>query len=136
MFQSVFLPVGILACIILLLSYIKAYFRRSLQSLPGPVLARFSGLYRLSLVQNGRAPERYRELHESYGPIVRTGPNHVSISDVSMIPVIYGIGSKFLKVISPHLCERPQINSITDAFLHNNGPNLQGHCYGESLHNS
>ena len=74
------------------------FFREGLRSLPGPLLARVSGLYRLSLVFDGHAPERYRELHQKYGNIVRTGPNHVSISDASMIPTIYGIGSKFLKV--------------------------------------
>lgn len=37
------------------------------------------------------------KLHEQYGPLVRVGPNHVSISDASCIPVLYGINNKFWK---------------------------------------
>ena len=75
--------------------------RKGLRTLPGPFLAKISGLYRLSLVYNGDAPRRYRKLHEEYGPIVRVGPNHVSVSDASMIPIIYGIGSSYMKVNQP-----------------------------------
>ncbi|KAF4334064.1 cytochrome p450 oxidoreductase [Fusarium beomiforme] len=45
----------------------------------------------------GNAHGFYYELHQKYGPIVRTGPNIVSISDPSAIAPIYAIGSKFLK---------------------------------------
>lgn len=99
MFQNLSLPACILVFVIVFFSYTRTYFRKGLSSLPGPILARLSGLYRLSLVHDGRAPERYRELHEKCGPIVRIGPNHVSVSDTAMIPTIYGIGSKFLKVL-------------------------------------
>ncbi|KAH9205669.1 putative P450 monooxygenase [Leptodontidium sp. 2 PMI_412] len=43
------------------------------------------------------APAVYLDLHEKYGPIVRTGPNTVSLSDPLVIPTIYGISSSFLK---------------------------------------
>lgn len=36
-------------------------------------------------------------LHEQYGELVRIGPNHVSFSDASLIPQVYGIASKFYK---------------------------------------
>ena len=84
--------------VLVLLWYTKTAFKNGVRELPGPVLARFSGLYRFSMVYNGKGPGRYRELHEKYGPIVRTGPYHVSVSDPSMIPTIYGIGSKFTKL--------------------------------------
>ena len=78
------------------------YFRRALrpglQSVPGPFIARFSGLYRLYMSCSGRGPYHYRRLHEKYGRLVRVGWNHVSVSDPSMIPVIYGAGSKYVKV--------------------------------------
>lgn len=98
MLPNITLTAGALLFAIILLNYLRTAFKKDLRSLPGPFLARFSGFYRLSLVWDGHAPERYRELHEKYGTIVRTGPNHVSISDTAMIPIIYGIGSKFLKV--------------------------------------
>ncbi|KAH6988450.1 cytochrome P450 [Ilyonectria destructans] len=66
----------------IIFSSIRTRFRSGLRNIPGPW---------------GDAPLRYRELHQRYGAIVRTGPNHVSVSDPSMIPVIYGIGRNFKK---------------------------------------
>lgn len=37
------------------------------------------------------------ELHDKYGPLVRTGPNEVSVSDVTAIKQIYRAGTKFQK---------------------------------------
>lgn len=50
------------------------------------------------MVGGGNGPAEYRKLHQQYGPIVRVGPNHVAVSDPSAIPIIYGLGSKFMKV--------------------------------------
>lgn len=81
-----------------IISYLLVGYKKGLRSLPGPFLARFTGFYRLSMVWRGDAPSQYRRIHEKYGPIVRVGPNHVSIADPSMINTIYGIGTRFLKV--------------------------------------
>ncbi|GKT51986.1 cytochrome P450 monooxygenase [Colletotrichum spaethianum] len=62
-----------------------------------PWLARLTSFWRISLVLKGKAHDRYRKLHQKYGPIVRTAPNVVDISDPSAISIIYGINSKFLK---------------------------------------
>lgn len=86
-----------------LITYLWAAYRKGLRTVPGPLLARFSGLYRLSMVSSGGAPFEYRRVHEKYGPVVRVGPNHVSFSDASVIPQIYGIGSEYLKVIYGNL---------------------------------
>jgi hypothetical protein len=53
----------------------------------------------MSMVANGRAPQEYQAAHDKYGSIVRLGPKHVSIADPAAIPAIYGVGSKFLKVM-------------------------------------
>lgn len=37
------------------------------------------------------------ELHQKHGSLVRTGPNEVSVSDLSALKVIYGAGTKFRK---------------------------------------
>lgn len=37
------------------------------------------------------------KLHKKYGNIVRTGPNEVSIADLSAIKKIYAAGTKFSK---------------------------------------
>ena len=88
----------LVALLLLCGSTIRDYLRPGLRQLPGPFLARFSRIYRFYLVYKGDVPDKYRALHAKYGPIVRTGPNHVSISDPAMIPTIYGVGSKFMKV--------------------------------------
>lgn len=93
-----YLPIVVL--LFWLVDSVRIGLRKGLRTLPGPFLARISGLYRLSLVYRGDAPQQYRKVHEKYGPVVRVGPNHVSVADPSMIPVIYGIGSGFLKVKS------------------------------------
>lgn len=38
------------------------------------------------------------KVHEEYGPIVRIGPNHVSLSDPQSMRTIYGIQNVFPKV--------------------------------------
>jgi hypothetical protein len=66
--------------------------------IPGPTLARYTSLYRVWLMASGKAPLKYAALHEKYGPIVRTGPNHVSFSSRDMVPIIYDMKNQFLKV--------------------------------------
>lgn len=61
-----------------------------LGSIPGPLLARSSKLW---LIYHSRKGDMHRAtiaLHEKYGPIVRTGPNEVSISDPAAIKKVYG----------------------------------------------
>lgn len=81
-----------------LIALVRQAYRHDLKAIPGPGIAKFTGLYRLNIVMEGTAPQKYRKLHQTYGPAVRVGPNHVSFSDPAVIPTIYGIGSKFLKV--------------------------------------
>jgi hypothetical protein len=93
-----------LACgLIVLISVLKRVwtaYKPGLRALPGPVAARFTNAWRVMLVWSGNTHEEYRKLHAEYGPIVRTAPNVVDISDPSVISVIYGINSKYLKVRS------------------------------------
>lgn len=92
----------VLPVIYLFTSFLSLTVWSPLRKIPGPFLARVSGLYRLALVATGRAPSKYQQVHQDYGKIVRVGPNHVSVSDASAIPTIYGLGSKFLKVGKPN----------------------------------
>ncbi|KAK5266971.1 hypothetical protein LTR99_006071 [Exophiala xenobiotica] len=46
---------------------------------------------------SGHQFEKHLAYHEKYGPVVRVGPKHVSISDSDQISVIYNITSKFNK---------------------------------------
>ena len=91
----------LVTCFILLVFIINSLriaLKPGLKSLPGPLWARVSSLYRVSMVWKGNAPDEYLQVHRKYGPIVRIGPNTVSISDVDAIPVLYGISTRFVKV--------------------------------------
>lgn len=77
---------------------LRVVYQPGLQALPGHWLASFSRLYKIFLVYDGRCPEKERAMHDKYGPVVRTGPHHVSFADPAAIPSIYGISSNFLKV--------------------------------------
>lgn len=80
----------------------RVSLKKGLYRVPGPLVAKFSNLWRVKFVWSGDAHEQYRVLHEKYGPIVRTAPEVVDIADPSVIQTIYGINSKFLKVAAVH----------------------------------
>ncbi|KFY97968.1 hypothetical protein V498_01765 [Pseudogymnoascus sp. VKM F-4517 (FW-2822)] len=90
-----------ISCIALFVACAISYYRTAhkvgLYRLPGPRLARYSNLWRLQNGASRQAPRNFQSLHKTYGKIVRIRPKHVSISDPAMIPVIYGVSSKFVK---------------------------------------
>jgi hypothetical protein len=88
----------LLAPLIYVLDTIRLAYRSSLRKIPGPAIAPWTRLWRVKLVWDGNAPWKYIQLHDKYGPVVRTGPNSVDISDPNAIPIIYGVTSKFTKV--------------------------------------
>lgn len=79
-------------------SCLLSYFRPHLRQLPGPFLARFTRLYKVYITLTGNSHIEYQKLHKKYGPIIRTGPNSVSIGDASLIPEVYLQGSLYQKV--------------------------------------
>ncbi|KIW43694.1 uncharacterized protein PV06_04770 [Exophiala oligosperma] len=78
-------------------SFLRSAFTEGLRDIPGPLGSRFLGIQRVRMTRSGDAPRHHRALHEKYGSVVRIAPGHVSISDPAMVPVIYGINSKFTK---------------------------------------
>ncbi|ELR10417.1 hypothetical protein VC83_00506 [Pseudogymnoascus destructans] len=78
-------------------SCLISYFRPHLRQLPGPLLARFTCLYKVYISLKGDSHIEYQKLHRKYGPIIRTGPNSVSIGDAAMIPEVYLQGSLYQK---------------------------------------
>ncbi|KAK3291691.1 cytochrome P450 [Chaetomium fimeti] len=68
-----------------------------LRDIPGPSLAKVTDLYRAALVKTGRSHEIYQKYHERYGPLLRIGPNMVSVADPAAIPDIYPMRPGFPK---------------------------------------
>ncbi|KAK5112568.1 hypothetical protein LTR85_011260 [Meristemomyces frigidus] len=63
---------------------------RQLPQAPGPLLAGLTGFWRAWYQYNGKLRVKLLELHRRHGPIVRYGVKSVSISDPSIIDVVYG----------------------------------------------
>ncbi|OQV07558.1 hypothetical protein CLAIMM_11974 [Cladophialophora immunda] len=117
--------IGLLVFGLVLIRCLQNALRRGLRGVPGPFFARLTSLYRLKIVGDGNAIATYRHLHDKYGPIVRTGANHVSVSDPKTLPLIYSINSKFRKsafysVSVPPYAGKPLDNMFTavDPSLH------------------
>ena len=52
------------------------------------------------MIKHSRQGDMHRtmiKLHQKHGKLVRTGPNEVSVSDLSAIKTIYAAGTKFSK---------------------------------------
>lgn len=94
--KLMFLGLALAGCCIV--SLISTALQRGLREIPGPWIAKFNPFWRVGFVWKGNAHIDYRNLHDKYGPIVRTAPNVVDISDPAVLPSIYAIGSKFVKV--------------------------------------
>ncbi|CAO2649937.1 Nn.00g012290.m01.CDS01 [Neocucurbitaria sp. VM-36] len=86
-----------LVIILLLSQYALAYLRSPLKKIPGPVLAKFSNLWRFFDHYRQTHIETQKRLHEKYGDIVRLGPTTVSIADPSLIKTIYNTRGTFVK---------------------------------------
>lgn len=68
-----------------------------LASIPGPFTASLSRLWMTKHSWDGDMNRTMIDLHDRYGPLVRTAPNEVSVADSAAIKTIYGAGSKFRK---------------------------------------
>lgn len=86
----------LLSGLLLLLGYITRTYAR-LCHVPGPFLASLTNIVRLRWVWSRRAHEIHIELHQKYGPLVRIGPDVVSVADPAEITNIYGFTGTFIK---------------------------------------
>ncbi|KAI1663815.1 Cytochrome P450 [Pyrenophora tritici-repentis] len=71
--------------------------RSPLRQIPGPWWARFTSLGIILEGLKGRRVFGLEKLHHKYGPIIRIGPNEVSIGDWRQLRVIYANSKAALK---------------------------------------
>jgi hypothetical protein len=69
-----------------------------LRGIPGNAMARTTDLWRFWKARQGNIHQTYIEQHQKYGPLVRIGPNCVSVSGLEAISAIYNVTRKFSKV--------------------------------------
>lgn len=61
-----------------------------LSKYPGPFLCKLSKFWLVYLTTRGKLYLYFKEAHDKYGPIVRIGPNELSIVDETLLPSIMG----------------------------------------------
>lgn len=93
------------------ISFYRLLFHRA-RHFPGPFFGGLTGFYAAFLsLKSWRQYEEVEHLHREYGDYVRIGPRHLSITDPTAIPEIYGKQS---------LCVRgPQCNLSPDRYVFN-----------------
>jgi hypothetical protein len=64
-----------------------------LHHIPGPLSAKSTQLCQFYSLFKGRPRVDQRRLHERYGPVIRIGPNEVSVADTSALSAIFGAKS-------------------------------------------
>jgi len=72
-------------------------FLHPLASIPGPFPASLTRLWITKHAWDGDMHRTMIDLHGRLGSLVRTGPNEVSVSDLSAVKQIYGAGTRFRK---------------------------------------
>ena len=95
MFQNTVFSAVLLALV--LFAYILQSYLR-LRHVPGPFLAAFTDLWRFYAMNTKQHGERMIQLHRKYGPLIRTGPNCVSVSDPHAVQIVFGTSPVWQKV--------------------------------------
>ncbi|KAK7927667.1 cytochrome P450 [Apiospora marii] len=80
-----------------LLAYLFSAVTGPLAKLPGPWYSNFTEIVGKYHLLKGRKPAYIDELHERYGPIVRTSPHEVSIKDIAAMQRMYSVKGEFPK---------------------------------------
>jgi hypothetical protein len=83
-----------------LLTWIILYrlFLHPLAGVPGPFIARFTGLWRTTKYFQGTWYDDILGLHQKYGRVVRIAPNEISFVDGEALKRLYGHGKPCKKV--------------------------------------
>ncbi|KAJ4188759.1 hypothetical protein NW755_006248 [Fusarium falciforme] len=122
---------------LLVIAVFKCAYRvllHPLRGVPGPFLARITSLYFLPSTFKSDRVYVLRQLHEKYGPIVRVGPNEVSLSDWRMYRRIYTNKQalKDPKFYSPFsFLGHGNVFSVTNAADHSSRRKLQAKTYSQ-----
>ncbi|KAH6982611.1 cytochrome P450 [Ilyonectria destructans] len=94
--EKLYLVLGAIAAWILV-SLVRNVFASGVRDLPGPLLAKFTNLYRLFDVSKGYNHVSLVKLHESCGDNVRFGPRVVSVRNPKDVNKIYGLKGGYVK---------------------------------------
>ncbi|KAB8291576.1 hypothetical protein EYC80_006376 [Monilinia laxa] len=114
-------------------------YHSGLHRIPGPFLASISSFWKWHVIWQEDVSMRSVHLHEKHGPLVRIGPNHVSVSSPEAIRVIHVENRGFPKattygILQPQLdgYDLHNIFSIQDVEYHSMHKRIIGGLYTTS----
>lgn len=87
----------IILSVILIGNVLRTRYLSPLRSYPGPFLASTTRLWKVITTASGRSHLQHVALHRKYGPIVRIGPNEVSIASPEAARNVLSAGKRFYK---------------------------------------
>ncbi|KAF1978048.1 cytochrome P450 [Bimuria novae-zelandiae CBS 107.79] len=91
------LVLGVSLCALLFYWSWRATFTGDLARIPGPLIARFSNIWKIRAVYHATMHQKNVQLHEKYGSVVRIGPNDVSFASPEALKAIYTARPSFPK---------------------------------------
>jgi hypothetical protein len=83
---------------IIITRLIRNKFSHGINNIPGPSIAAYTDIWRAFKTWKGDMEQTQLQLHKKYGPVIRVGPNSVSISDIGAVSTIYRFSNRFNKV--------------------------------------
>jgi len=121
--------------ILLAVYIIYTRYLTGISHIPGPWIASVSNFWKISAAWHQEMPQRNIALHRKYGPLVRMGPNMISVDDPSALNIIYGFKPIYLKVGAIQISR--SINSLQiDSILSHRRSTLQREITCKSIHYS
>ncbi|KAI1389365.1 benzoate 4-monooxygenase cytochrome P450 [Hypoxylon trugodes] len=79
------------------LQLLRTRYQKHLTSIPGPLIASFSNLWKLAAIYDEDMPGWNKNAHKKYGPVVRIGPSHVSFASPRAFHIIHASRQAFAK---------------------------------------
>ncbi|KAH7313703.1 cytochrome P450 [Stachybotrys elegans] len=76
----------------------RRFFHR-LRHFPGPPIASLTKFWHVWKSRNGQNHLLLEQLHEKYGPVIRTGPEELTIIDPAVMPAVDGFRSECTKAV-------------------------------------
>ncbi|KAK8020042.1 hypothetical protein PG990_005180 [Apiospora arundinis] len=94
-----FSPLAVIFGLVLVvfLWYLITYQQSPLRKYPGPTLAGWTNGWRFYTAVAGKHAPIIKEVHDKYGPVVRTGPNLLELNIPSLIRTIYSTDGRWRK---------------------------------------
>ncbi|GKZ31767.1 hypothetical protein AbraIFM66950_000552 [Aspergillus brasiliensis] len=96
---------------------------------PGPFIAKLTNLYSVVHAIRGDRHEDLYHLHQRYGPVVRIGPQRVSILDAKALDSIYGFHANVQKAKAYNIFYGVSIFNAIDRTVHARKRRVMSHAF-------